>query len=234
MDETSWSQTWSTKSTATTNRKLLKRRQKCLLLQADQRLKQNQEDLPLLEGFNTVLIRQDKKFFTSELFKVIRDAIPLILHHRTMCLFRTISSSTFLSYWMCSQFALHHKFRIDNGRQHSSRERQTVFFTDVNPTQKALGKPDMKINFIWPLELSSIIERDDPLWTLSHQAAQHGMLIKLGLLKSGNLMNWLKIEQGDLLYSHSTRIDFLLMTIRCVVTSSQKSEMSLKIPIILE
>ena len=54
MDETSWSQTWSTKSTATTNRKLLKRRQKCLLLQADQRLKQNQEDLPLLEGFNTV------------------------------------------------------------------------------------------------------------------------------------------------------------------------------------
>ena len=115
MDETSWSQTWSTKSTATTNRKPLKRRRKCLLLQADQRLKQNQEDLPLLEGFNTVLIRQDKKFFTSELFKVIRDAIPLILHHRTMCLFRTISSSTFLSYWMCSQFALHHKFRIDSG-----------------------------------------------------------------------------------------------------------------------
>ena len=35
--------------------------------------------------FNMVLIHQDKKFFTSELFKVIQDAIPLILHFRTMC-----------------------------------------------------------------------------------------------------------------------------------------------------
>ena len=35
--------------------------------------------------FNTVLTRQDKKFFISELFKVIQDAIPLILHYRTMC-----------------------------------------------------------------------------------------------------------------------------------------------------
>ena len=34
--------------------------------------------------FNTVLTRQDKKFFTFELFKVIQDAIPLILHNRTM------------------------------------------------------------------------------------------------------------------------------------------------------
>ena len=33
------------------------------------------------------------------------------------------------------------------------------------------------------------------------------MLIKFGLLKSGNLMNWWKIEQGGLLYSHSTRTD---------------------------
>ena len=35
------------------------------------------------------------KFFISELFKVIQDAIPLILHFRTMCLFWIISSSTF-------------------------------------------------------------------------------------------------------------------------------------------
>ena len=35
--------------------------------------------------FNIVLIHEDKKFFTSELFKVIEDAIPLILHCRTMC-----------------------------------------------------------------------------------------------------------------------------------------------------
>ena len=46
--------------------------------------------------FNTVLIRQDKRFFTSELFKAIQDATPLILHFRTMCLFRTVSSSTFI------------------------------------------------------------------------------------------------------------------------------------------
>ena len=37
------------------------------------------------KDFNIVLIRQDKKFFISELFKVIQDAIPLILHYRTMC-----------------------------------------------------------------------------------------------------------------------------------------------------
>ena len=48
MDWTTWSQTWLTKSTATTSRRPLKRRRKYLLLQADQRLKQNQEDLPLL------------------------------------------------------------------------------------------------------------------------------------------------------------------------------------------
>ena len=34
--------------------------------------------------FNIVLILQDKKFFISELFKVIQDAISLILHYRTM------------------------------------------------------------------------------------------------------------------------------------------------------
>ena len=48
------------------------------------------------KDFNIVLTRQGKKFFISELFKVIQDAIPLILHKRTMYLFRTISSSTFI------------------------------------------------------------------------------------------------------------------------------------------
>ena len=36
------------------------------------------------KGFNIVLIRQDKKFFTSELFKVIQDAIPLTLHDNVL------------------------------------------------------------------------------------------------------------------------------------------------------
>ena len=49
------------------------------------------------KDFNTVLIRHDKKFFTSEHFKVIQDAIPLIFHYRTMSYCRTTSSSTFIT-----------------------------------------------------------------------------------------------------------------------------------------
>ena len=33
---------------------------------------------------NIVLTRQDKNFFTFELFKVTQEAIPLMLHSRTM------------------------------------------------------------------------------------------------------------------------------------------------------
>ena len=36
------------------------------------------------KDFNIVLIHQDKKFFISELFKVIQDAISLILNYGTM------------------------------------------------------------------------------------------------------------------------------------------------------
>ena len=49
------------------------------------------------KDFNIVLIHQDKKFLISELFKVIQDAMSLILLYRTMDEFRTISSSTFLT-----------------------------------------------------------------------------------------------------------------------------------------
>ena len=49
------------------------------------------------KDFNIVLIHQDQKFLISELFKVIRDAIPLILHYRTMYWFRISSSSTFIT-----------------------------------------------------------------------------------------------------------------------------------------
>ena len=37
------------------------------------------------KDFNIVMTRQDKEFFISELFKVIQDAISLILHFRIMC-----------------------------------------------------------------------------------------------------------------------------------------------------
>ena len=176
MARISWSRTWATRRTMTTSRKLvrcsskfLRWKRMYLLLRADQRPKQNHEDVLLpahLQGlylsvkvfglilsqkltrisltqcqndwvhffvtviylekkmerlnsgdekivfgtslgtlniglmkcgrvkwqeleatrkdFNIVPIHQDKKFFISELFKVIQDAIPLILHYRTM------------------------------------------------------------------------------------------------------------------------------------------------------
>ena len=87
--------------------------------------------------------------------------------------------------------------------------------------QKARRKPDMTINFLWARELSSIIEQGDLMYTLTHQATQNGKLIELGLLKSGHLMNWWKIEHCDLLYSHSTRTDSLLKTMRWILTPTQ-------------
>ena len=47
-----------------------------------------------------------------------------------------------LSYWMCSQFTFHHKFRIDSGRTKFSRDRQTVLFTAVNPMHKNHKDPN--------------------------------------------------------------------------------------------
>ena len=48
------------------------------------------------KDFDIVPIHQEK-FFTCDLFKVIQDAISLILHYRTMYYFWTISSSTFIT-----------------------------------------------------------------------------------------------------------------------------------------
>ena len=64
--------------------------------------------------FSFVLNLQEN-FFTSQLFKVIQDAILLILHYRTMSLFRTVSSSTFIMSDVQS-ITFHHEFRIDTGR----------------------------------------------------------------------------------------------------------------------
>ena len=93
--------------------------------------------------------------------------------------------------------------------------------------QKAQWKPDMKVKLLWVRKLRSTIELGDPLYAHTHQATQNGMLIKLGLLKSGNQMNWWKYEQGDLFInnhpvcSHSTQTDLLLMTMIWTLTPSQ-------------
>ena len=54
-----------------------------------------QEEEETRKDTSTVLILQ-QQLCISELFKDIQAAILLILHHRTMYLFRTISSSTFI------------------------------------------------------------------------------------------------------------------------------------------
>ena len=85
------------------------------------------------KDFNLVLIHQDRKFFISELFQVIQDAIPLILHFRVMCSFWTISSSTFIIAGCAVSLHSITNSGLIPGGQNASRERQTVFFTAVNP-----------------------------------------------------------------------------------------------------
>ena len=54
-----------------------------------------QEEEETRKDTSIALIHQEQ-FFTSELTKVIQDAVSLILLYRTMSLFRTVSSSTFI------------------------------------------------------------------------------------------------------------------------------------------
>ena len=64
------------------------------------------------KDFNIVLIHQDKKFFVSELVKVIQDA--------SFITWQCINSEQFLrchlSHRMCNQVTFHHRFRIDTRR----------------------------------------------------------------------------------------------------------------------
>ena len=55
-----------------------------------------QEEEDKRKTFSIVLILQEQSC-TSELFKVIQDAVSLILRYRTMLLFRAASSSTFIT-----------------------------------------------------------------------------------------------------------------------------------------
>ena len=55
-----------------------------------------QEEEGKRKDFSIVLIHQEQSC-TSELLKVIQDAVLLIFHYRTISLFRTVSSSTFIT-----------------------------------------------------------------------------------------------------------------------------------------
>ena len=85
--------------------------------------------------------------------------------------------------------------------QHYRTERPVVYARDAAKGlltclpllhDKAQGKPEMKVNYLWARGLSSISERGDLSRTPAHQATQNGMLTKNVLLKSGNLMKWWK------------------------------------------
>ena len=91
--------------------------------------------------FSIVLIHQEQ-FCTSELSKVIQDATSLILHYRTMSLFRTVSSSTCMYHVGCA-INLHSIINsglIPGGQNLSNRE--TVFFLLVDPMDKEHKDPD--------------------------------------------------------------------------------------------
>ena len=75
------------------------------------------------KDFNTVLTRHDKKFFTSEFFKVIQDAIPLIHHYRDNVLIPNDFFEKFYHIGCAVTFTLHHKFRIDSGRTKFKQEK---------------------------------------------------------------------------------------------------------------
>ena len=93
------------------------------------------------KDFNIVLTRQDKKFFISELFNVIQDAIPIDPSLQDNMLI----PDNFLEY-ICHLGCANNLHSITKsglipGGQNSRRERQTVFFTAVIPMDKEYKDP---------------------------------------------------------------------------------------------
>ena len=99
-----------------------------------------QEEAETRKYISSVLIHQEQSC-TSELFKVIQDAVSLILIYRTMLLFRTVSSSTFI---MSDVQTLHIPSSIRNWYREVKilSNRQTAFFLPVDPMDKNHKDPD--------------------------------------------------------------------------------------------
>ena len=81
-----------------------------------------------------MLILQEQ-FCTLELSKVFQDAIILILHYRTMSLFRTVSSSSFCHVGCAINLHSIINLGLIPGGQNLSN-RQTAFFLHVDPMDK--------------------------------------------------------------------------------------------------
>ena len=86
---------------------------------------------------------------------------------------------------------------------------------------ESLGKPRYEDKILWVHKQRSALGRWDPLYAHTHQATQKGILKRLGLLNSGNLINWLTIERWDSLSAHRKRTNSLLKTMRRILTPKQ-------------
>ena len=93
------------------------------------------------KDFNIVLIHQGKKFFIFELFKVIQDAISLILQKKD----NVLIPNDFFQYTFHIGCAINLHSIVNSGLipggQNLSK-RQTVFFTSVDPMNKEHKDPD--------------------------------------------------------------------------------------------
>ena len=77
------------------------------------------------EDSSTLLILQEQ-LCISELFKDIQDAILLILHYRTILLFRATSLPVHISCRMCNQFAFYHQFLINTWRSKFEQKTNSI------------------------------------------------------------------------------------------------------------
>ena len=84
-----------------------------------------QEEEETRTYFSIVVIIHEK-FFTSELFKVIQDAILLISFITGQCLDSGRFLQVHLSRWMCNQFTCHHQFRIDTRRSKFEQKTDSI------------------------------------------------------------------------------------------------------------
>ena len=96
-----------------------------------------QEEEETRKETSIVLIHEEQSC-TSELFKVIQDAVSLILLYRTMSLFRTASSSTFIMLDVQS-ITFHHQFWIDTGRSNFERQTDSILSACESHGQKPQG-----------------------------------------------------------------------------------------------
>ena len=134
-----------------------------------------QEEEETRRDISIALIHQEQSC-TSELSKVIQDAILLILHYRTMSLFRTVSSNTFIM----SDVQINLHSILNSGLIHGGKilsNRQTVFFLPVDPLDQEHRDPE-KID----LEAPRLAQYMHKAWK-KHQNTVYWVDINLALKK---------------------------------------------------